>query len=98
LQEDIDATSLKSQIGHGTEANLLQEIIAQYLSQEGYTETAKAFNGEVRKNAALLSGNVRSLQNVAYKEDMDAVHRQRKYNIQWFLKAGLHVQAYEVLF
>lgn len=73
-------TSLKHQIGHGTEANLLQEIIAQYLAQEGFTETARAFNGEVRKNAALLAGNVRALQNVAYKEDMDAVHRQRKCN------------------
>lgn len=82
---------MRSQIGHGTEANLLQEIVAQYLSQEGYTETAKAFNGEVRKNAALLSGNVRSLQNVAYKEDMDAVHRQRRYNIQRFLGPSLHV-------
>jgi len=89
---------LKSQIGHGTEASLLQEIIAQYLSQEGYTETAKAFNGEVRKNAALLSGNVRSLQNVAYKEDMDAVHRQRKYSSHHFRKLAYMYQAYEVLF
>jgi hypothetical protein len=87
LQDDIDSTSLKQQIGHGSEASLLQEIIAQYLTHEGFTETGRAFDGEVRKNAALLAGTVSSLQNVSYKEDMDSIHRQRQY------KSGTAMQA-----
>jgi len=88
LQDDIDSTSLKQQIGHGSEASLLQEIVAQYLTHEGFTETGRAFDGEVRKNAALLAGTVSSLQNVAYKEDMDSIHRQR-----WSIPIALESRA-----
>lgn len=47
------------------------------MTHEGYTETAKAFDTEVRRNAARLSGNPGSVQIETYKEDMDAIHRQR---------------------
>lgn len=76
--QEIDGMSLKREHLHGSEANLLQEIVAQYLAHEGFTNTAKAFDGEVRRNHALLNGTTNTLQNVNFREDKEAIQRQSK--------------------
>lgn len=58
---------------------LQQELIAQYLAHDGYVETAKAFAAEVQQNRRLLSGDSNAASHLEYKEDPDAINRQREY-------------------
>ena len=60
--------------------DLCKALVAQYLSHDGYVETAKAFAGEVRSEATALHGCPDSkLENLlSVEEDHDAVNRQRK--------------------
>ena len=60
------------------ESSLLQELITQYLSHEGFRETAKLFNEEAQSSSALLRGNDASFQVLEYEEDLDAINRQRE--------------------
>ena len=63
------------------EDSLIHALVLQYLSHDGYIETAKAFAAEVHdeRQALQLDGkkSVNALNLV--KEDVDAVNRQRTY-------------------
>lgn len=59
------------------ERRLEQELIAQYLAHDGYIEAAKAFAAEVQKDQRLLKGESDPSWSFEYREDPDAVHRQR---------------------
>lgn len=67
--------------------DLCKALIAQYLSHDGYVETARAFAGEVRAEATALIGRPESkLENyLSVEEDHDAMNRQRMF------KSSLHV-------
>lgn len=71
---------------------MLQELVLQYLAHEGYTETTKAFTQETRHVEGLLCGAEESLYaQPSYKEDLDAVNRQRKpqqNDMQVFIVSG----------
>jgi hypothetical protein len=78
IMQEIDNTSLKREAPHGLEASGAQAIIAQYLAHEGFTNTARAFDGEVRRNHALLNGTTNILQNATFTEEKEAIQRQSK--------------------
>lgn len=60
------------------ETHLLQELVGQYLAHEGYNETTKAFSYETSNMENLLLDSDASLYAPPeYKEDLDAVNRQR---------------------
>lgn len=54
--------------------------MAQYLSHDGYVETARAFANEVRAEARALRGTPESKLEgyLSVEEDHDAINRQRK--------------------
>jgi hypothetical protein len=61
------------------EATLLQELVAQFLAQEGYYETARTFAEEVREESVTLeNGQSRSLYQHEPGEDIDTANRQSK--------------------
>ena len=59
--------------------------MAQYLSHDGYVETARAFAGEVRAEAANLRGSPDSKLEgyLSVEEDHDAMNRQRKLHAEY---------------
>jgi len=60
---------------------LCKSLVAQYLSHDGYVETARAFAGEVRAEAIALNGRPEpKLEGyLSVEEDHDAINRQRAY-------------------
>lgn len=58
----------------------MQEMVAQYLAHEGYTETAKAFGSEARDMMQKIDPSAGSGSQLDYKEDPDAINRQRAYS------------------
>ncbi|KAH8692395.1 CTLH/CRA C-terminal to lish motif domain-containing protein [Talaromyces proteolyticus] len=59
------------------ETTLLQELVAQFLAQDGYYETARAFAEEVRQESeSLENGQARLLCAYEQEEDLDATNRQ----------------------
>lgn len=61
------------------ESALLQELVAQFLSHDGYVETARAFAQEVAaESAALQKGEDGPLKKYEVEEDVEAIHRQSK--------------------
>ena len=60
--------------------------MAQYLSHDGYVETARAFAGEVRAEAVNLRGSPESKLEgyLSMEEDHDAMNRQRKLHAEYF--------------
>lgn len=77
ILSEINATSTASLQPPLDEATLLQELVAQFLTQDGYYETARAFAEEVRQESVTLeSGQSRSLFQYEPGEDIDAANRQ----------------------
>ena len=60
---------------------LAKALVAQYLSHDGYNETAKAFAHELRTENDSLCGTPHSSLDpyLAAGEDRDAAHRQSKF-------------------
>ena len=60
--------------------DLSRALVAQYLSHDGYVETAQAFAQEVQRDSgALKDGPNSSIDSfLAVEDDRDAAHRQRK--------------------
>ena len=61
--------------------DLCKALVAQYLSHDGYIETARAFAGEVRGESIALRGRPESkLEDyLSMEEDHDAMNRQRTF-------------------
>jgi Ran-binding protein 9/10 len=77
LLSEISETSTASLQPPLDEATLLQELVAQFLAQDGYYETAHAFAEEVRQESVILeSGQSRPLYQYEPGEDIDAANRQ----------------------
>ena len=68
--------------------DLCKALVAQYLSHDGYIETARAFAAEVRAESTALKGAPEpKLEGfLSMEEDHDAAHRQRKFRIRGILE------------
>ncbi|EEA18771.1 hypothetical protein TMatcc_010686 [Talaromyces marneffei ATCC 18224] len=78
LLNEISETSTANLQPPLDEAALLQELVAQFLAQEGYYETARTFAEEVREESVTLeSGQSRSLYQHEPGEDIDTANRQK---------------------
>lgn len=76
VKEDINKTSVDTLDTAHDETLLIQELIAQYLAHDGYVETARAFNKEVRdeRKPLHLDGDTVSLFDPS--QDIHAINRQ----------------------
>lgn len=71
------------------EATLMQELIAQFLAQDGYPESARAFAEEVRQEANTLKKEEPSLlRRYEPADDVDSTNRQSKL-VLWLKKRVL---------
>ncbi|THW69681.1 SPRY-domain-containing protein [Aureobasidium pullulans] len=77
VKEDINKTSVNTLDTAHDETLLIQELIAQYLAHDGYVETARAFNKEVRdeRKPLHLDGDTVSLFDPS--QDIHAINRQK---------------------
>ncbi|KAI9682940.1 MAG: Ran-binding protein 9 [Trizodia sp. TS-e1964] len=75
VQDLVNRQSIREISGSLDEHNFMQELIAEYLYQEGFTETAKAFHSEVKTGAEAL-GNLGAAYTLADRADATTLHRQ----------------------
>lgn len=84
--DEIRAADLVSNL-HPTlnRDELCKALVAQYLSHDGYVETARAFAREVRAEATVLRGSHESKLEgyLSVEEDHDAMNRQRKRDLHF---------------
>lgn len=68
---------------------LCKALVAQYLSHDGYVETARAFASEVRAEATALRGSpeLKLEGYLSVEEDHDAVNRQRKAYLEYHTRS-----------
>ena len=80
LREQIQATDVSALHPTFDRDELCQALVAQFLSHDGYVETAQAFSEEVRRDNAALTGDPSSAVDgfLSIEDDQDAAHRQRK--------------------
>lgn len=61
------------------ETELIQSLVLQFLSHDGYVETARAFAGELHSEKSALNLDPSAvIPGFDLKEDQDAGNRQRK--------------------
>lgn len=79
IRQDIEATSTSKVAPPMSETELIQSLVFQFLTHEGYSETAKALANEVNeeKRALSLDPNA-AVHGFDVREDEDAGHRQSK--------------------
>ncbi|KAL8637516.1 MAG: hypothetical protein Q9228_005224 [Teloschistes exilis] len=74
INEEIKSTDSS----HGDEGAFLKELVAQLFDHDGYIETAKAFQQEVRaESRALQMGTEASSVSTPAEEDLDTSNRQQ---------------------
>lgn len=73
-----------------TKDDLCKALVAQYLSHDGYVETAKAFASEVRAENTALRGSSESPLDgyLAVEEDHDTARRQRTSSVLVMIIVG----------
>ncbi|KAI9805794.1 MAG: hypothetical protein M1825_000408 [Sarcosagium campestre] len=78
IAAEINSVSVATLVPSLDEASLIQALISQFLSHDGYIETARAFSEEVQISSRALQyqHNASNIE-AESKEDIDAVHRQR---------------------
>ena len=77
VQVDIAATGVTSLQPPLDEGNLLQALVAHYLSHDGYVETAKAFGAEMKADSKALNNSQDTAMDILNEdEDLQAVNRQ----------------------
>jgi hypothetical protein len=77
--EAIRATKISSIHPPRDENTFLQELVAQFLTHDGYVETAQSFALEVKQEAMALQNNESTLlQDFDVEEDINAINRQSK--------------------
>jgi hypothetical protein len=71
------------------ETELVQSLVLQFLTHDGYVETARAFAGEVHSEKKALSLDPNAIiRGFDVKEDQDAGNRQRKSHDHGSLKSN----------
>jgi hypothetical protein len=65
------------------EAAFIQDLVAQYLTHDGYVETARAFSEAVDEECRALAndGEDRRHPYIPPEEDLDAINRQSGYSL-----------------
>lgn len=80
MQEQISRTSVANLSPPLDENSLIQKLVAQYLSMDGYVETARAFASEVGTEVEMLnngSDNRGAVLDLKPERDIDAIKRQQ---------------------
>ncbi|KAL8830917.1 MAG: hypothetical protein Q9170_005519 [Blastenia crenularia] len=78
IREEINATSITSLHSYPDESFFLKELVSQFLTHDGFVETAKAFAKEVRTESRPLQFDTPVSNNeLPIEEDLDASYRQQ---------------------
>ncbi|KAI4165874.1 MAG: hypothetical protein LQ342_000305 [Letrouitia transgressa] len=78
IEDEINKASIASLRPDLDESALVKELVAQYLTHDGFVETAKAFAAELRAEAGALQNELpTSLGDSLVQEDLDAANRQQ---------------------
>ncbi|KAI9797219.1 MAG: hypothetical protein M1833_005628 [Piccolia ochrophora] len=77
IEAEINATSVAALSPPLDETSLIQALVAQFLSHDGYIETARAFSEEVSAETRALRNGRESSTALEAKEDLGAINRQR---------------------
>ncbi|KAL9613142.1 MAG: hypothetical protein Q9167_002307 [Letrouitia subvulpina] len=78
IEDEINRASIVSLRPDLDESALVKELVAQYLTHDGFVETAKAFASELRVEAGPLQNDLpTSLGDSLMQEDLDAANRQQ---------------------
>ncbi|KAG9986504.1 SPRY-domain-containing protein, partial [Aureobasidium melanogenum] len=76
VKADINKTSADTLETARDETMLVQELVAQYLAHDGYVETARAFNREVRDERKPLNMDSDGVELFDPSQDLHAIQRQ----------------------
>ncbi|KAI4717084.1 SPRY-domain-containing protein [Aureobasidium sp. EXF-10727] len=76
VKADINKTSADTLETARDETMLVQELVAQYLAHDGYVETARAFNREVRDERKPLHMDLEGVELFDPSQDLHAIRRQ----------------------
>jgi len=76
VKADINKTSADTLESARDETMLVQELVAQYLAHDGYVETARAFNREVRDERKPLHMDSDGVELFDPSQDLHAIKRQ----------------------
>ncbi|KAL9595631.1 MAG: hypothetical protein Q9219_006337 [cf. Caloplaca sp. 3 TL-2023] len=78
ITEEIGITSIANLHSHPDESSFLKELVSQFLTHDGFVETAKAFAEEVRAESRALQLDAEdSRGEPSAEEDLDASNRQQ---------------------
>ncbi|KAH8601031.1 hypothetical protein B0O99DRAFT_589892 [Bisporella sp. PMI_857] len=78
IRHQVGMTSTSQLAPPLNETELIQSLVLQFLTHDGYVETARAFAEEIHSEKAALNLDPNSVINgIDVKEDGDAGHRQR---------------------
>ena len=81
IRAEINKTDVTSLAPPLNEDFLIKELVAQFLTYDGYIETAKAFASEVvEETGALRREPARSQTSITIKDDPDAINRQSSHS------------------
>jgi hypothetical protein len=79
IQQEIALTGTAKLAPPMNETDLIQSLVLQFLTHDGYIETARAFAEEVHsEKSALTLDSATVVEGFNVKEDKDAGHRQRR--------------------
>lgn len=92
VQAVIRKTDISTLSPPRDETTLVHELVAQFLSHDGYVETAQAFTQEVRNESRILGDDREDyLRQYEAGEDIDALNRQRR-SVLFCVAARLQIQ------
>ncbi|KAK2756090.1 Ran-binding protein 9 [Arachnomyces sp. PD_36] len=77
IQKGIDSTDTSSLHSQLNEDQLIQELVAQFLTHDGYVETARAFAREVNEESKALKNGQGPPLKEYIEEDLDCINRQK---------------------
>ena len=79
IRQQVEGTSTAKLAPPLSETELIQALVLQFLTHDGYVESARAFAEELQSEKRALNLDPNAILNgVDVKEDEDAGHRQRK--------------------
>jgi hypothetical protein len=81
VKADINKTSADTLESARDETMLVQELVAQYLAHDGYVETARAFNREVREELKPLHMDPNGVELFDPSQDLHAIKRQSTFSL-----------------
>ena len=83
IEDDIRSTSPSDLDAPFDETGIVHELVAQFLDQDGYVETAQAFAQEFSAESKALQDRPTVIRHYIAEEDLDAINRQRMSLVFW---------------